>query len=189
MSAGFMCPHCVHILVIDPCSPEPQPLHLILIPFVSPGVCDGACVDNTHCSQPCPPDTQGNVGFSCRQKKWRKITETCQTLNAFNIFEVISFLSHTEWRSKLAMHCMVSKREGEHKAGLVGKCVCTRIHKHMLIFSLSAQKGIFSLWTSKCLRSDLPHASWHKENWSSDQSQKSFLEGSWLTSPSLFLAF
>ncbi|XP_077620937.1 adhesion G-protein coupled receptor F2-like [Crocuta crocuta] len=51
------------------------------------GVCDGACVDNTHCSQPCPPDTQGNVGFSCRQKKWRKITETCQTLNAFNIFE------------------------------------------------------------------------------------------------------
>uniref|UniRef100_A0A673TV84 Adhesion G protein-coupled receptor F2 n=2 Tax=Suricata suricatta TaxID=37032 RepID=A0A673TV84_SURSU len=51
------------------------------------GVCDGACVDNSHCSQPCPPDTQGNMGFSCRQKKWHKLTETCQTLNAFNIFE------------------------------------------------------------------------------------------------------
>ncbi|XP_025846822.2 putative adhesion G protein-coupled receptor F2P [Vulpes vulpes] len=51
------------------------------------GVCDGTCVANSHCSQPCPPDTQGNMGFFCSQKKWHKITETCRTLNAFNIFE------------------------------------------------------------------------------------------------------
>nr|XP_021547758.1 adhesion G-protein coupled receptor F2 isoform X2 [Neomonachus schauinslandi] len=56
------------------------------------GVCDGVCVDNSHCSQPCPPDTQGNTGFLCRQKKWYKITETCRTLNAFNIFETNSYL-------------------------------------------------------------------------------------------------
>ncbi|XP_062954382.1 adhesion G-protein coupled receptor F2-like [Cynocephalus volans] len=51
------------------------------------GVCDGVCIDNSHCSQPCPPDTQGNMGFLCRENKWHKITDTCRTLNAFNIFE------------------------------------------------------------------------------------------------------
>ncbi|XP_037700778.1 adhesion G-protein coupled receptor F2 [Choloepus didactylus] len=57
------------------------------------GVCDGLCVDNSHCSQPCPPGTQGNVGFLCRKKKWHKVTDTCQTLNAFNIFEMDSHLA------------------------------------------------------------------------------------------------
>ncbi|XP_037374617.1 adhesion G-protein coupled receptor F2 [Talpa occidentalis] len=51
------------------------------------GVCDGICLDNSHCSQTCPPETQGSMGFSCRQKKWQKITETCRTLSEFNIFE------------------------------------------------------------------------------------------------------
>ncbi|XP_021570489.1 adhesion G-protein coupled receptor F2 [Carlito syrichta] len=56
------------------------------------GVCVGVCMDNSHCTQPCPPDTQGNMGFSCREKKWHKVTDTCQTLNAFNIFEEESYL-------------------------------------------------------------------------------------------------
>ncbi|XP_045048917.2 putative adhesion G protein-coupled receptor F2P [Desmodus rotundus] len=51
------------------------------------GACSGVCVDNSNCTQPCPPDTPGNVGFVCRQKKWYKITDTCRTLTAFNIFE------------------------------------------------------------------------------------------------------
>ncbi|KAM5325721.1 putative adhesion G protein-coupled receptor F2P isoform 2-T4 [Glossophaga mutica] len=51
------------------------------------GACDGVCVDNSNCTQPCPPDTPGNVGFVCRQKKWYKIIDTCRTLTAFNIFE------------------------------------------------------------------------------------------------------
>ncbi|XP_003923140.2 putative adhesion G protein-coupled receptor F2P [Saimiri boliviensis] len=51
------------------------------------GVCDGVCTDNSQCTQPCPPDTQGNIGFSCRKKTWHKITDTCRTLNALNIFE------------------------------------------------------------------------------------------------------
>nr|XP_010972159.1 adhesion G-protein coupled receptor F2 isoform X1 [Camelus bactrianus] len=51
------------------------------------GVCDGVCLEKSSCSQPCPPDTQGNMGFLCRQKKWHKITDTCRTLTAFNIFE------------------------------------------------------------------------------------------------------
>ncbi|XP_028366003.2 adhesion G-protein coupled receptor F2 [Phyllostomus discolor] len=51
------------------------------------GACNGVCVDNSNCTQPCPPDTPGNVGFVCRQKKWYKITDTCRTLTAFNIFE------------------------------------------------------------------------------------------------------
>ncbi|XP_048203498.1 adhesion G-protein coupled receptor F2 [Perognathus longimembris pacificus] len=50
--------------------------------------CDGFCVeDNARCSQRCPPGTEGNMGFACRTKTWRKITDTCRTLNAFNIFE------------------------------------------------------------------------------------------------------
>ncbi|XP_014589964.3 putative adhesion G protein-coupled receptor F2P isoform X1 [Equus caballus] len=56
------------------------------------GVCDGVCVDNSRCTQPCPPDTQGNMGFSCRQKKWHMITDTCRTLTAFNIFEADLYL-------------------------------------------------------------------------------------------------
>uniref|UniRef100_H0XU37 Uncharacterized protein n=1 Tax=Otolemur garnettii TaxID=30611 RepID=H0XU37_OTOGA len=53
----------------------------------SHGVCDGVCEDNSHCTQLCPPGTQGNMGFLCRKRKWSKITDTCRTLNAFNIFE------------------------------------------------------------------------------------------------------
>ncbi|XP_042528046.1 adhesion G-protein coupled receptor F2 [Dipodomys spectabilis] len=50
--------------------------------------CDGICVEeNAHCSQLCPPGIEGNMGFVCRTKTWHKITDTCRTLNAFNIFE------------------------------------------------------------------------------------------------------
>lgn len=56
------------------------------------GVCDGVCTDNSQCTQPCPPDTQGNMRFSCRKKTWHKITDTCRTLNAVNIFEEDSHL-------------------------------------------------------------------------------------------------
>ncbi|XP_014638126.1 PREDICTED: adhesion G-protein coupled receptor F2 [Ceratotherium simum simum] len=51
------------------------------------GVCDGVCADNSHCTQPCASDTPGNMEFLCRQNKWHKITDTCRTLTAFNIFE------------------------------------------------------------------------------------------------------
>lgn len=57
---------------------------------VTPGpsaACDGVCVDSSHCSQSCPPGIQGNMGFLCRQKQWHKTTDTCRTLDAFNIFE------------------------------------------------------------------------------------------------------
>ncbi|XP_007934483.1 adhesion G-protein coupled receptor F2 [Orycteropus afer afer] len=52
------------------------------------GRCDGVCnKHNSQCSQPCPPDTEGNMGFLCRKNKWHKVTDTCRTLNVFNIFE------------------------------------------------------------------------------------------------------
>ncbi|XP_004847197.2 adhesion G-protein coupled receptor F2 isoform X2 [Heterocephalus glaber] len=51
------------------------------------GVCDGICVASSHCSQPCPPGTEGSMGFACRKQRWHKVTDTCCTLNAFNIFE------------------------------------------------------------------------------------------------------
>ncbi|XP_010616084.1 adhesion G-protein coupled receptor F2 [Fukomys damarensis] len=53
----------------------------------SQGVCDGICVSGSHCSQPCPPGTEGSMGFACRKQQWHKVTDTCCTLNAFNIFE------------------------------------------------------------------------------------------------------
>ncbi|KAM8778428.1 adhesion G-protein coupled receptor F2-like [Rhynchonycteris naso] len=56
-------------------------------------VCDGVCVDNSRCGQPCPPDAQGNMEFLCKQKKWHKITDTCRTLNAINIFEDLNSAS------------------------------------------------------------------------------------------------
>ncbi|XP_077018133.1 putative adhesion G protein-coupled receptor F2P isoform X2 [Tamandua tetradactyla] len=68
-------------------------------------VCEGLCVDNSHCSQTCPPDTQGNVGFLCRKKKWHKITDTCQTLNAFNIFEMDSHLVQSLGESTKTEDC------------------------------------------------------------------------------------
>ncbi|XP_073938090.1 adhesion G-protein coupled receptor F2 isoform X2 [Castor canadensis] len=55
------------------------------------GVCDGICMDNAHCSQSCPLGTEGNMEYACRTKKWHKITDTCRTLNAFNIFEEESY--------------------------------------------------------------------------------------------------
>ncbi|XP_077874646.1 adhesion G-protein coupled receptor F2 [Ictidomys tridecemlineatus] len=63
------------------------------VPARPHGVCDDVCMDNSHCSQPCPPGTEGNIGFSCRKNKWYKVTDTCRTLNAFNIFEEDSYLA------------------------------------------------------------------------------------------------
>ncbi|KAM9665240.1 LOW QUALITY PROTEIN: putative adhesion G protein-coupled receptor F2P [Trichechus inunguis] len=55
--------------------------------------CDGVCNrHNSQCSQPCPPDAQGNMGLLCRKSKWRKVTDTCQTFNAFNIFEIMIYV-------------------------------------------------------------------------------------------------
>ncbi|XP_075409896.1 putative adhesion G protein-coupled receptor F2P [Tenrec ecaudatus] len=54
--------------------------------------CDGACSKhNSHCSEPCPPNIQGNMGFVCRRNKWHKVTDTCRTLDISNIFEVNLF--------------------------------------------------------------------------------------------------
>ncbi|XP_006860674.1 PREDICTED: probable G-protein coupled receptor 111 [Chrysochloris asiatica] len=52
------------------------------------GICHGVCKKkNSQCRQPCPPDTQGNMGFLCMENKWHKVTDTCRTLSVFNIFE------------------------------------------------------------------------------------------------------
>ncbi|XP_076771347.1 adhesion G-protein coupled receptor F2 isoform X2 [Arvicanthis niloticus] len=52
------------------------------------GVCDGVCKNNaTPCFQSCPPNSEGNMKFACKAKKWHKVTETCHTLNAHSIFE------------------------------------------------------------------------------------------------------
>ncbi|XP_037586084.1 adhesion G-protein coupled receptor F2 isoform X2 [Cebus imitator] len=64
------------------------------------GVCEGVCTDNSQCTQPCPPDTQGNMGFSCRKKTWHKLTDTCRTLNALNIFESYSTIANHILNSK-----------------------------------------------------------------------------------------
>ncbi|XP_017173054.1 adhesion G-protein coupled receptor F2 isoform X1 [Mus musculus] len=51
-------------------------------------VCDGVCNNNgTPCFQSCPPDSEGNMKFACKAKKWHKVTETCHTLNTHSIFE------------------------------------------------------------------------------------------------------
>ena len=102
MSIGLMCHGCADAVVTSPRGPEPRPLYPMLTPFLFSGDCHGACVDNSYCSQPCPPDTPGDVGFLCRKKKWHKVTDTCRTLTAFNIFEVVSFLPPAKWSPRLA---------------------------------------------------------------------------------------
>lgn len=82
-------PSCFGIFVIGPAQHWVPTSPSDADTFFFPGECDGVCVHNSHCTQRCPPDTQGNMGFLCRQKKWHKITDTCRTLDAFNIFEVI----------------------------------------------------------------------------------------------------
>lgn len=72
-----------------------RPFYLIWMPFIFPDVCDGVCKDNAApCFQSCPPESEGNMKFSCKAKKWHKVTETCHTLNAISIFEVMSILLH-----------------------------------------------------------------------------------------------
>nr|XP_048298686.1 adhesion G-protein coupled receptor F2 [Myodes glareolus] len=52
------------------------------------GVCDGVCKDSdAPCFQSCPPKSEGSMKFACKAKKWHKVTETCHTLNAMNMFE------------------------------------------------------------------------------------------------------
>ncbi|XP_055262876.1 adhesion G-protein coupled receptor F2-like isoform X2 [Moschus berezovskii] len=72
------------------------------VPTRPHGECHGACVDNSYCSQPCPPDTPGDMGYLCRQKKWHKVTDTCRTLTAFNIFEADSYSVQTFGGSKIS---------------------------------------------------------------------------------------
>ncbi|XP_055982160.1 adhesion G-protein coupled receptor F2-like [Sorex fumeus] len=74
-------------------------------------VCDGVCVDSSHCSQPCPPDTQGNMGFLCRQKQWHKTTDTCRTLNTFNIFEDTEANSVQPFKENVKIHEYAAKQE------------------------------------------------------------------------------
>ncbi|XP_060040121.1 adhesion G-protein coupled receptor F2 isoform X2 [Erinaceus europaeus] len=74
-------------------------------------VCDGVCLDDSHCSQPCPPDTKGNMGFLCRQKQWRKINDTCRTLDAFNIFEATNSVSIQSSGSHIKLHEFSVKSE------------------------------------------------------------------------------
>lgn len=74
--------------------PRPQtfPSNMDALPFISPGVCEGVCKDSdAPCFQSCPPKSEGSMKFACKAKKWHKVTETCHTLNAMNMFEVRSF--------------------------------------------------------------------------------------------------
>uniref|UniRef100_A0A8C3WSD7 Adhesion G protein-coupled receptor F2 n=1 Tax=Catagonus wagneri TaxID=51154 RepID=A0A8C3WSD7_9CETA len=68
------------------------------------GVCDGECADTASCIQHCPAGTQGNMEFLCRQKRWHKITDTCRTLTAFNIFEEDKFTFQTFEGPKINDH-------------------------------------------------------------------------------------
>ncbi|XP_072498492.1 putative adhesion G protein-coupled receptor F2P isoform X2 [Notamacropus eugenii] len=49
--------------------------------------CQVPCIENSHCSQACSLGMEGNIGFLCRNKAWRKSTDTCRTLNVLTIFE------------------------------------------------------------------------------------------------------
>lgn len=105
-----------------PCSSEPWPLLLMLMPFLQPGLCGGVCVDNSPCCQPCPPGTQGNMVFLCREKKWYKITDTCRTINAFNIFEVTSFPMQGGVPDQQCILCSIRERESRRQ--VVGRQPC-----------------------------------------------------------------
>lgn len=72
--------------------PQTFPSDMDALPFISPGVCEGICKDSdAPCFQSCPPKSEGSMKFACKAKKWHKVTETCHTLNAMNMFEVRSF--------------------------------------------------------------------------------------------------
>ncbi|XP_036622567.1 adhesion G-protein coupled receptor F2 [Trichosurus vulpecula] len=49
--------------------------------------CQVPCIENSHCSQACSLGLEGNIGFLCRNKEWRKSTDSCRTLNVLTIFE------------------------------------------------------------------------------------------------------
>ncbi|XP_020849498.1 adhesion G-protein coupled receptor F2 [Phascolarctos cinereus] len=49
--------------------------------------CEVPCVENSCCFQACASGLEGNIGFLCRNKEWRKSTDTCRTLNVLTIFE------------------------------------------------------------------------------------------------------
>ncbi|XP_031820600.1 adhesion G-protein coupled receptor F2 isoform X2 [Sarcophilus harrisii] len=49
--------------------------------------CKVPCIENSRCFQNCSTGIDGNIGFLCKNKKWQKSTDTCRTLNVFNIFE------------------------------------------------------------------------------------------------------
>ena len=123
MSIGLMCHGCADTVVTGPCGPEPRPLHPMLTPFLFSGDCHGACVDNSYCSQPCPPDTPGDVGFLCRQKKWHKVTDTCRTLTAFNIFEVVSFLPPAKRSPRLAALLTIVRAWKQPKCPLAARWI------------------------------------------------------------------
>ncbi|XP_068921895.1 putative adhesion G protein-coupled receptor F2P isoform X2 [Petaurus breviceps papuanus] len=57
--------------------------------------CQVPCIENSHCSQSCSLGLEGNIGFVCKNKKWRKSTDTCRTLNVLTIFEDSSTVINT----------------------------------------------------------------------------------------------
>ncbi|KAL6034216.1 hypothetical protein STEG23_033955, partial [Scotinomys teguina] len=86
-------------------------------------VCDGVCKDNTApCFQSCPPESEGNMKFACKAKKWHKVTETCHTLNAASIFEEdVELYSVQPSESTIALH--ESHRQSQTITGmLMEKC-------------------------------------------------------------------
>ncbi|KAM5262907.1 adhesion G-protein coupled receptor F2-like [Ctenodactylus gundi] len=81
-----------------------------VVPTRPRGVCDGACVEDSHCSQVCPPGIEGSMGFACRNERWLKLTDTCRTLNAFNIFGESSYsISQFGEDEKVYYHLVRSK--------------------------------------------------------------------------------
>ncbi|XP_040838924.1 adhesion G protein-coupled receptor F4 [Ochotona curzoniae] len=49
--------------------------------------CHGSCITPSNCSQPCAKHFRGEIGFTCHQKKWKKLTETCTSLSLETLFQ------------------------------------------------------------------------------------------------------
>ncbi|XP_006882185.1 PREDICTED: probable G-protein coupled receptor 115 [Elephantulus edwardii] len=53
--------------------------------------CQGACT-TSYCNQSCATNFHGEIGFTCNQKKWQKITETCTSLSLEALFQDLNVL-------------------------------------------------------------------------------------------------
>ncbi|KAM5262908.1 adhesion G protein-coupled receptor F4 [Ctenodactylus gundi] len=59
----------------------------INVTFKEVEMCRGSCLASSRCTQPCALPFRGEIGFLCRQKRWRKSTETCTSLSVEMLFK------------------------------------------------------------------------------------------------------